>query len=166
MQPAESARNVPPEVSVRPARAAEAGLLVELQLRMARETEGLGLDRPTVERGVRAVFADPALGEYWVAETAGQLLGALLITREWSDWRAATVLWIQSVYVLPEARGQGIYRRLYEHQRRRVELAPDLCGLRLYVDKRNRSAQQVYLRLGMSREHYELFEWMKATTGA
>ena len=71
------------------------------------------------------------------------------------------MLWIQSVYVVPEARGRGVFRELYAHQKRRVELDPDLCGLRLYVDRRNRAAAAVYERAGMSREHYEMFEWLK-----
>ncbi|MBW8874834.1 MAG: GNAT family N-acetyltransferase [Acidobacteria bacterium] len=128
---------------------------------MARETEGLELDRDTVVRGVAAVLADAAKGSYWLAERAGRIAGSLLTTREWSDWRDGTVLWIQSVYVVPEERGRGVYRALYEHLKRRVEEDPALKGLRLYVDRRNAAAQRVYERLGMTREHYELFEWLK-----
>ena len=148
-------------MEVRPARPEDAGAITEFQVRMARETEDLELDLPTVTRGVRAVFDDPAKGEYWVAEAAGRIVGALLTTYEWSDWRNGTVLWIQSLYVLPELRGSGVYRRMYEHLRERVQAAPDLRGIRLYVDRRNTAAQRVYERLGMSREHYEMFEWLR-----
>lgn len=141
--------------------AAMAAVIVDFQLRMARETEGLELDRDTVTCGVAAVFADPSKGGYWVAERGGRIAGCLLTTFEWSDWRDGTVLWIQSVYVPPEERGRGVYRALYEHLKRRVEADPGLKGIRLYVDRRNTAAQQVYERLGMSREHYDLFEWMK-----
>jgi ribosomal protein S18 acetylase RimI-like enzyme len=134
---------------------------VDLQIRMALETEDLALDRGTVERGVAAVFADPAKGQYWLAESGREICGCLLVTREWSDWRDGTVLWVQSVFVVPEARGRGVYKSLWEHLRARVEASPDLKGIRLYVDKRNRAAQRVYERLGMTREHYELFEWLK-----
>jgi GNAT superfamily N-acetyltransferase len=149
------------EPHIRPARREDAAAIVGFQILMARETEDFELDRSTVERGVAAVLADPGKGEYWLAEEDGRVLGGLLVTFEWSDWRNGTVLWVQSVYVLPEARGRGIYRRLYEHLKERVELAPDLRGIRLYVDKRNAAAQSVYERLGMTREHYELFEWLK-----
>lgn len=128
---------------------------------MARETEGLELDPETVGRGVGAVFADPSRGEYHVAEAGGRMVGCLLVTPEWSDWRNGTVLWIQSLYVIAEMRGRGVYRRLYENLRARVQGSPGLRGIRLYVDKRNTAAQSVYARLGMTREHYELFEWMK-----
>lgn len=146
---------------VRPARPEEADLLIEYQLRLARETEGLELDRTALGRGVRAVFDDSGLGEYWVAELAGEVAACLLVTREWSDWRNGTVLWIQSVYVLPENRGRGLYRALYEQLRRRVEATPDLKGIRLYVDHRNHRASAAYERLGMTHEHYALYEWMK-----
>jgi GNAT superfamily N-acetyltransferase len=148
-------------------RDADAATIVDFQLRMARETEALELDRDTVVRGVAAVLADPAKGTYWLAEHeddgggAGGIAGSLLTTFEWSDWRDGTVLWIQSVYVVPEERGRGVYRALYEHLKRRVENDPALKGIRLYVDRRNAAAQGVYARLGMSREHYELFEWLK-----
>jgi ribosomal protein S18 acetylase RimI-like enzyme len=148
-------------VTVRSARPEDAPAISEFQLLMARETEGLELDPETVARGVGAVFADPGRGEYFVAEAAGRVVGCLLVTPEWSDWRNGTVLWVQSLYVLPELRGQGVYRALYEHLQARVQSSPDLMGIRLYVDKRNTAAQRVYARLGMTREHYELFEWMK-----
>ena len=150
-----------PDVEIREARPEDAPAIVEFQLLMARETEDLELDRSTVNRGVAAVFADPGKGAYWVAEREGRIVGSLLTTFEWSDWRDGTVLWIQSVYVLPEERGRGIYRALYERVKARVLESPDLKGIRLYVDRRNTAAQRVYERLGMSREHYETFEWLK-----
>ena len=146
---------------IRLARPEDTDAIVDFQVRMARETEGMELDLPTVTRGVRAVFEDPSKGQYWVAESDGRVIGSLMTTYEWSDWRNGTVLWIQSVYVLPELRGSGIYRRMYEHLRERVLASPDLMGIRLYVDRRNTAAQGVYERLGMSREHYEMFEWLK-----
>ena len=148
-------------VAVRSARPEDAPLIAGFQLLMARETEGVELDPETVRRGVGAVFADPARGEYFVADAGGWIVGCLLVTREWSDWRDGAILWIASLYVVPEMRGRGVYRALYEHLQERVRDSPDLMGIRLYVDKRNTAAQRVYTRLGMTREHYELFEWMK-----
>jgi RimJ/RimL family protein N-acetyltransferase len=148
-------------VEIRSARPEDAATIIEFQIRMAIETEGIELDRPTVIRGVQAVFEDPAKGQYWVAEADGRVVGSLLTTYEWSDWRNGTVLWIQSVYVPLELRRSGVYRRLYECLRERVLASPDLRGIRLYVDRRNTAAQRVYERLGMSREHYEMFEWLK-----
>jgi GNAT superfamily N-acetyltransferase len=128
---------------------------------MAVETEDLALDPGTVGAGVRAVFDDPGKGEYWVAEEDGAVVGCLLLTPEWSDWRNGRVLWIQSVYVVPGARGRGVFRHLYDAVRRRVEADLSLMGLRLYVDRRNTAAQRVYEAVGMSQEHYVLFEWLR-----
>lgn len=149
------------DLRVRAALPGDAPVIVDFQLRMARETEDLELDLDTVTRGVAAVFADPGKGAYWVAERGGQVVGGLLTTFEWSDWRNGVILWIQSVYVIPEERGRGVYRALYEGLKRRVEADANLKGIRLYVEKRNTAAQRVYERLGMTREHYELFEWLK-----
>jgi GNAT superfamily N-acetyltransferase len=148
-------------IAVRRARPEDAATLIDFQHRMARETEEIQLDSGTLSRGVTGVFAEPSRGTYWIAEEAGTIVGALLVTHEWSDWRNGTVWWIQSVYVLPERRGEGVFRRLYEHLRGAVETSPDVKGLRLYVDRRNQAAQRVYERLGMTKEHYELFEWLK-----
>jgi GNAT superfamily N-acetyltransferase len=148
-------------IAVRRARAEDAATLIDFQHRMARETEEIELDPGTLSRGVAGVFAEPSRGTYWIAEEATIVVGALLVTHEWSDWRNGTVWWIQSVYVTPERRGQGVFRRLYEHLRAAVEASPDVKGLRLYVDRRNRAAQRAYERLGMTKEHYELFEWLK-----
>ena len=149
------------DLRVRAAQLGDAAVIVGFQILMARETEELELDLDTVTRGVEAVFADPGKGAYWVAERDGRVAGCLMTTFEWSDWRNGVILWIQSVYVIPEERGRGVYRALYEHLRRRVEADSGLKGIRLYVEKRNTAAQRVYERLGMTREHYDLFEWLK-----
>jgi len=135
--------------------------IVEFQLSMAWETEQLKLNEPTVIKGVSAVFEDSSKGIYYVAETEGKVVGSLLTTFEWSDWRNGTVLWIQSVYVRPEYRNRSIFSRLYKHIQEKVNGNPDLRGIRLYADKTNIPAHGVYEHLGMTAEHYQMFEWMK-----
>jgi GNAT superfamily N-acetyltransferase len=149
---------------VRPAEPSDAPTIIDFQLRMARETEGLELDPDRVRRGVTAVFADPAKGRYWVAEGAPGspgIVASLLVIPEWSDWRAATVLWIHSVYVEPAWRRRGLFRRMYARLREEVDARPELAGLRLYVAQGNEGAQRVYEAAGMTRDHYHLYEWLK-----
>lgn len=148
-------------VIYRAAAPTDASILIEYQIAMARETEDLELDRAILTRGVEALFADPALGRYYVAEVDGRVVASLMITNEWSDWRNGMVWWIQSVYVEPEWRRRGVYAGLYQHLRALVDADPNVRGLRLYVDRRNVPAQDVYRRLGMNGEHYQVFEWMK-----
>ena len=148
-------------IRFREAQPADAPLIKQFQIWMARETEDVALDPPTVERGVDAVFRDPSLGRYYVAQSGDDILASLLITFEWSDWRNGVVWWIQSVYVREEHRGKRVYSGLYDFIRARVSDDPSIRGIRLYVDERNTAAQEVYRRLGMDGDHYKVFEWMK-----
>ncbi len=148
-------------IKIRKGKPGDINHIAELQIQMARETEGLKLDKEVVSRGVRGIFRKPARGTYWIAEEKDNILGMLLAIPEWSDWRNGTVLWIHSLYIVPRARGQGVFKKLYKNLKKQVEQSPKLMGLRLYVDKRNKSAQEVYKKLGMSKEHYDLYEWLK-----
>lgn len=132
--------------------------LIEFNQAMALETEGKTLDPETLAQGVTAVFADPAKGFYVVAEDSGHIVGGLMVTTEWSDWRNGWFWWIQSVYIRPEARGQGIYRKLYEFVKQKAAAGGGVCGFRLYVEKENQSAQAVYKKLGMEQTYYLLYE--------
>lgn len=146
---------------IRDANPADAPHIVEYQLKMALETENLELTKSVVELGVEAVFNDNSKGAYYVAEIDGRVVGSLLITYEWSDWRNGQVLWIQSVYVLKEFRGQGVFKKLYAYIKEKVsDPGNDFRGIRLYVDKTNNDAQKVYEKLGMENHHYEMYEWM------
>lgn len=149
------------DIRYREATHGDAAKIIEFQVAMARETEDLELDREVLTRGVEALFTDPSLGRYFVAEEAGRVVASLMITYEWSDWRNGMVWWIQSVWVEPDMRRRRIYAGLYEHVKAFVENDPNVRGIRLYVDKRNTTAQEVYARLGMNGEHYQVFEWMK-----
>ena len=127
------------------------------------ETEDKELDLPTVTRGVTRAFEQSDEAVYFVAEandtdTNSAPIGSLMITREWSDWRDGWLVWIQSVYVLQAYRGVGVYRALYDDVRIAAQARADVCGLRLYVEKDNHHAQQVYTKTGMTETAYKLFE--------
>lgn len=146
---------------IREAIPADAAYIVDFQLKMAFETENLKLTKTIVELGVDAVFDDISKGTYYVAEIDGNIVGSLLTTYEWSDWRNGQVLWIQSVYILKEFRGQGIFKEMYTYIKEKVtNQSNDFRGIRLYVDKTNEAAQKVYDKLGMENHHYEMYEWM------
>jgi GNAT superfamily N-acetyltransferase len=143
---------------VRHARPEDARTLVDFNVAMARETEDLELDPERLAAGIDAVLADPGRGRYLVVEEAGRVVAALMLTREWSDWRNGFFWWIQSVYVRPEARRRGHYRRLYERVRAEAAAEPDVCGLRLYVELENHPARRTYSELGMAETRYRLYE--------
>ncbi len=135
--------------------------IINFQMKMAMESEGFALDRETLASGVIAVFRDPQKGKYFVVDHDGKIIASMLLTPEWSDWRNQWVLWIQSVYVLPEYRNKGVFRMMYSHAKKLVEEDNDCAGLRLYVDVDNKNALAVYRALGMDGDHYRVFEWMK-----
>jgi GNAT superfamily N-acetyltransferase len=147
---------------VREARREEIAVIQAFQLAMAHETEGLKLDEDVLAKGIRAVFDNPEKGKYFIAEMNGVVVGSLMITYEWSDWRCKTIYWIQSVYVVPEYRRKGVYRALYEAIRHMAEKDEGIAGIRLYVDSQNHIAQLTYSRLGMNGDHYKVFEWMRS----
>lgn len=146
---------------IRKAHPSDSETIARFQLAMAKETENMILDPDTVFRGVKSIFDNPAKGFYLVAAENDEVIACLMITLEWSDWRARTIWWIQSLYVKPEWRKQGIYRNMYNHLKELIKNDDSVGGIRLYVDKSNIPAQKVYEALGMDGNHYQLYEDMK-----
>lgn len=145
--------------TISPALLRHAASIVSNNAAMALETEQKILDPERLERGVLAILSDPGKGFYLVAEDeAGGVLGQLMVTFEWSDWRNGTFWWIQSVYVVPEARRCGVYRSLYAMVLDLARADGGVCGVRLYVERENERAMSTYKALGMSRAQYEMFE--------
>jgi len=149
-------------IHIRRAEVSDINIIADFQCKLAFETEDLSLEIDIVRQGLQALFSDPSKGQYFVAEYEGRVIACHLITYEWSEWRNGNVWWIQSVYVEKNFRGQHIFKRMYERLQQLAEADNKVLGLRLYVDKKNVKAQQVYNHLGMNGEHYTVFEWMKS----
>lgn len=149
-------------VEVRMASRTDLEVLVSFSSAMALETEGRQLDRDRLRQGTQAVLDGPERGFYVVAEVpdraGARVIGQLLITFEWSDWRNATFWWIQSVYVDPACRRQGVYRAMHRYILSQAHARPDVCGIRLYVEAHNKGAQTVYRRVGLAPSGYQVFE--------
>ena len=145
-------------LAVRPATPADAPFIVEFNRLLAEESEGKALDLPLLAAGVAAGLADQSKALYFVAEEDGRVLGQVMVTFEWSDWRNGWFWWVQSVYVRPEARRRGVFRALFEYVCERARRDPQVIGLRLYVEEENRLAQQTYARLGLSPTGYRVME--------
>lgn len=147
-----------PEIVVRNAIPEDAAAIAAFNIAMAAETEDKALPADVIRAGVDAMLADPELGFYLVAEVDGSVQACLAITFEWSDWRNGLFWWIQSVYVMPDARRLGVFRQLYDTVCTRAQEQADVCGVRLYVEKENVRAQQTYQNLGMVETDYKLYE--------
>jgi GNAT superfamily N-acetyltransferase len=158
---------MPNEVQVRIGAARDIDTIAELNTAMAWETEQRRLDPSIIRQGIRAVMEDPEHGFYVVAERAAEVVGCLLITFEWSDWRSARFWWIQSLYVRPAHRRHGIFKYLYDFVKGQALQHPDVCGLRLYVEQSNHVAQRAYDRIGMTPTTYRMYEApLRCTPGA
>jgi ribosomal protein S18 acetylase RimI-like enzyme len=146
---------------IRLARTGDAPDIIAFNAAMALETEGKRLFPEVIGAGVRSLLRRPKAGFYLLAETRARIVGVLMITTEWSDWRNGAFWWIQSVYVRPEFRRQGVYRRLYQHVQGLANKDRRVCGFRLYVERENRRAQATYRALGMEKTRYLVFEQLK-----
>ncbi len=147
-------------VTIRDAAPADVEIIARFNSAMAEETEGRPLDPETIRNGVAAVLGDPAKGRYWVAEVDGEIVGQLMVTYEWSDWRNGMLWWIQSVYVPPAWRRRGVFSALYHHVESVAAAQASVCGLRLYVERDNARARSTYRSLGMSEPNYLVMEAM------
>ena len=146
------------ELQIRPAVLTDLDTVVAFNQRMAKETEGRELRDELLRPGVQAVLDVPSRGFYLLAERGGSVVGQLMVTYEWSDWRNGTFFWIQSVYIPPEARRTGVYRALYDAVLGRAKEEGNVCGVRLYVERDNDVAKATYEALGMHHAVYDMFE--------
>ncbi|MBC7603635.1 MAG: GNAT family N-acetyltransferase [Ramlibacter sp.] len=152
---------MPQSVHFRKAQARDADTVAHFNAAMALETEHKVLMPEVIGAGVRQLMATPSMGFYVVAESEERVVASLMITNEWSDWRNGIFWWIQSVYVEPDFRRQGVYRRLYEFVQAMAAADNGVCGFRLYVEKDNTVAQQTYASLGMAQTDYLIYEELK-----
>ncbi|MFZ8933590.1 MAG: GNAT family N-acetyltransferase [Bacteriovoracaceae bacterium] len=132
-----------------------------MQINMAKESEGMELDLATVRNGVSTIINKPDWGHYLVYQQDGNNIACLMVLYEWSDWRCKKVIWIHSAYVKMEHRRQGIFKKMYQYLQNIVHENEEFSGVRLYVDKRNKTAISAYEKLGMNGEHYYLYESLK-----
>jgi len=156
------------KITVRRGNPGDLNALVAFNQAMALETENKRLRNDVITSGVSAVLNDPNRGLYFIATLkdaerdrnikAESIAGALMLTFEWSDWRNGRFWWIQSVYVDPAQRRKGVYTHLHRHVKTLSREDPSCCGIRLYVEEENITAQQTYIHLGMYKTRYHLFE--------
>ena len=151
-------KHSPTPIQIREGRPEDAAIIAEYNQRMALETEGKELSAETVKKGVEQGLRQSEKCLYFVAKTEGSVIGQAMVTYEWSDWRNGDLWWIQSVYVHPDHRRQGIFKKLYQHIETLAQEDTRARGLRLYVEEGNATGQAVYKKLGMSHAGYHVYE--------
>jgi GNAT superfamily N-acetyltransferase len=145
-------------VTVRLARPSDEDAFVRGTMGNAWETEQLRLDETVVRRGVRKMLADPVKGLCFAAEEDGAVVGTTYVTFEWSDWHDAWYWWIQSLFVAPDRRGQGVYSAMYAFIQDEARRRGDVRSIRLYVEKANEKGLRAYRGHGMEELPYLVFE--------
>ncbi len=146
------------ELKIRVANISDTATIARFNAAMALESEDIELDYTVVAAGVRAAIEDPNRAFYLLSEVDGAPAGQLMVTFEWSDWRDGWIWWIQSVYVEPDHRRQGVYRGLYRRLEELAAEANNVRGIRLYVMRENVTAKKTYESLGMRHSEYDLYE--------
>ena len=133
--------------------------LIEFNCDMALDTENKVLDKRLLKQGIINLLSDSNKGFYMVAEHSKDgVVGALMVTKEWSEWRNGYFWWVQSVFVVKEHRRKGVYSGLYSRIKSSAKENTECCGLRLYVEKDNVIARDTYIALGMKETNYRFFE--------
>ena len=146
------------KIDIRQATPDDADTIAWFNQSLARETEDTELDSGVIQAGVAAVLGDPSKGRYWVASVDGVIVGQIMITYEWSDWRNGMLWWIQSVYVDSTHRRSGVFSALYKYVESLATSDPDVRGIRLYVENDNARAQATYEALGLVGDSYRVME--------
>lgn len=155
---------MPNEILIRLAEMRDALAITEFNRAIALETEQKELIPEVISKGVDKLLNNPDLGFYVVAERDNEVIGSLMVTPEWSDWRNGLFWWIQSVYIKPNERRKGIYTKLYNFIRESANNNPNICGFRLYVEKTNIFAKNTYEALNMIETDYRIYEELKPDT--
>ncbi|MBS4014561.1 MAG: GNAT family N-acetyltransferase [Bacteroidetes bacterium] len=136
-------------------------IIADFQVKMAKETENIDLQPEVTLKGVHYILNNPGYGFYVVNEIDNKVISSMLVLYEWSDWRNHKIVWLHSVYVLPEYRCNGYFKEMFDYIRDWVKIDPNIGGMRLYVDRNNKGAQKLYEKIGMNADHYIMYEWFK-----
>lgn len=146
------------EFRFRTADVSDAAILAEFNCRLAWETEQRQLDQDLVLAGVQGGLQRFPEVRYFVAETDELVIGQLMLTREWSDWRNGWMIWLQSVYVQSNCRRRKVFQRLLQFATAVVQQEDNPVCLRLYVEHSNAAAQECYRNLGFRDAGYLVME--------
>jgi ribosomal protein S18 acetylase RimI-like enzyme len=148
------------DLTIRDATPGDAEIIADFNSRLAFETEGMRLSPEVINRGVETLLADQSKGRYWVAQADSRVVGQIMVTYEWSDWRNGMIWWIQSVYVHGDYRRSGVFSALYRHVESLARRDPQVSGIRLYVERDNARARRTYESLGMDMTDYRVMQSM------
>lgn len=144
---------------IRKAKLEDLESIVRFNYNLAKETENKDLNLEVLTKGVKAILSDKSKGQYYVCTINDKVIGQIMHTYEWSDWRNGMFLWVQSVYVDAKYRRKGIFKKLYNYVKQICDDDINIAGIRLYVEKENLNAKTTYKSLGMYECNYHMYEY-------
>lgn len=144
-------------MQIRFANPKDADVIVSQNMSLAKESENIILNKELVHAGVFAILSDKKKGFYIVAEEDSHIIGQLMITVEWSDWRNKPIWWVQSVYVHKEWRNKTVFSQLLAFVRTQA-VEQGVAFLRLYVHKDNHTAIHVYEKSRWTQQPYLFYQ--------
>jgi len=144
-------------LNIRIAELKDAEKIAKNNVYLAKESEDLDIDYKTTYKGVKAIISDKNKGFFIVTELNRKIIGELMVTYEWSDWRSKDFWWIQSVYVDKEHRKQGIFNKMKDFI---IKLAKEnnIDKVRLYVHNKNKDAINAYEKSNMKKDDYIIYK--------
>lgn len=148
-------------MNIRKAKLSDIEVIAKFNYNLALETENKELDMDILKKGVENLIKDSSKGQYYVYTANDKIVGQIMHTYEWSDWRNKIFLWVQSVYVDKEYRQKGVFKSLYNYVKNICDNDESIGGIRLYVEKQNINAQNTYKHLGMEKCEYDMYEYEK-----
>jgi ribosomal protein S18 acetylase RimI-like enzyme len=131
-------------IEVRPAEGRDTVLVVELLAAQLAE-HGLATDREQIARGIEVAFQTGA--PLLVALEGSRGVGACLANRIASVEHGGAVLFIEELYVVPEARRRGVARALLGRLLAEAA-ASGVRAIELEVDEGHEPARALYRNLG------------------
>ena len=135
-------------------------LIIDMIMNLAEESENKKLDRELIYQSVSELINTPNFGFYQISSLGDVICGMNLVTYEYNIESSKKVIWLQTVYVNKEHRSKGVFKGLL---RKLCEITKSTNDnfhntLKLYMERDNKIAHQVYLKSGFKVSDDILFE--------
>lgn len=115
------------------------------------------VDESRFSTNVVSLVSQPARGRIVLFKEGGSLCGYALLVPYWSNEFGGTLLFVDEMYVIPEARSRGIGRHLFKFL---TDTRPfDAVALALEVSPQNAAARRLYESVGFRERRNSVLTW-------
>ena len=140
-------------------------IIIENNIKLAMEFENiedcpLKIEKQIVKKGVKRVLENENLGFYFICKEKEALIGQVLITYEWSDWRNQMIWWLHRIYVTPKWRKKGALKKIIKKLDELAE-KKNVYAMRLYLHSNNKNAIYAYEKTGWEKLPFKIYTHKK-----